>query len=74
MTSEQVTRHYSVERDKRQRWGWNVILNGGKTVARCNSEMEARQVADALRLYASSNSLNNKLGRVQSELRRLADL
>lgn len=72
MTSEPVM-NYGVEHEGRQKWAWNIILNG-KTIARCNSESDARKVADSLRMSAATNDLNTKLTGVQSELRRLADL
>lgn len=39
---------YTVEKSKNQRWTYYVRWNGGKPIARCETEVEANRVANAL--------------------------
>jgi hypothetical protein len=64
-------RKVEIDRDKRDRWSWNVRING-KPIARCGTEDEARTIADALRNYCDGDSAFNKLSRIQSQLRILS--
>lgn len=62
--------NFEIDRDPRQKWDWNVRING-KPIARCGSKEDAERIATALRLYEEHVKTQVGFATLRAKLRRL---